>query len=112
MMSRSENTELPFVSTVMLLPLLLIPTVISGFFLVYALVGLILDGEALSRWADEAWTVTVPTVLGQTLLCFGVFVFARIKKVSWSHALSWSPMLHCVIVSGLASLVLKLVAGE
>ncbi|MEM7208071.1 MAG: hypothetical protein AAF434_09625 [Pseudomonadota bacterium] len=111
-MSRSENTELPFVSTVVLLPLLLIPAVISGFFLVYALVGLVLDGEALDRWVDEAWTVTVPTVLGQTLLCISVFFFARIKKVSWTHALSWTPVLHFVIVSLLASLVMRLVAGS
>ena len=87
---------------VALLPLLLIPVVVTGFFLVYALVGWVIDGDALLRWQSEAMQVALLTALGQVFICVCVFVFSRIKRLSWRHLLTWSGPVHIVLAIGLA----------
>ena len=87
---------------VALLPLLLIPVVVTGFFLVYALVGWVLEGEALSRWQAEAMQVALLTALAQVFACFCIFVFSRIKRLSWRHLLTWSGPVHILFAIALA----------
>ena len=87
---------------VALLPLLLIPVVVTGFFLVYALVGWVLEGEAVGRWQAEAMQVALLTALAQTFACVGIFLFSRVKRLSWRHLLTWSGPFHIVMAIGLA----------
>lgn len=96
------------VSMVALLPLLLIPLVISGFFLVYALVGLVLEGDSLIRWRNEAWSVSWPTASIQLGVCVCIIAYARYKKLPWGHLLNWSSIAHGVLMLSLAMVVYTL----
>ena len=93
---------------VVMLPLILIPFVISGFLLVYALVGVVLEGDSLARWMNEAWSVTLPTTLIQTACCLCIVIFARNKPLPWTHMLNWSSIGHIGLVWMLAGLVYAL----
>ena len=93
---------------VVMLPLLLIPLVISGFFLVYTLFALLLDGNLLALWRNESWGVAWPTVAVQIGFCATTIAFTRYKKLPWSHLLSWSGPAHIVLVLVLATIVYTL----
>ena len=104
----TESRRRVSVSIVTRLPLLLIPLVISGFFLVYTLVGLVLEGDSLSLWIDESWSVAWPVAAGQIGVCACIIAFARYKKLPFSHVLSWSGLVHIALVLALAAIVYKL----
>lgn len=93
------------VSAVATLPLLLIPIVISGFFLVFTLVGLILEGDSLALWQNESWNVAWPVAAAQIGLSVCIFAFARYRNLPPSHLLSWSGFVH----AGLALVLVVIV---
>ncbi len=69
----------------------------TGFYLVYALVGLFLDGRDKANWALEALEVSV--WVGGTISVFSLLVllYAKIKKLPAMHLLSLSGWLHLVV---------------
>ena len=89
---------------VALLPLLLVPLVISGFFLVYSLLGWVLEGPSLLRWLDEVWVVSWPTALVQITFCLAVTAWARGRRFAWSHPLCWNGLVNTGLVITLVAL--------
>ncbi|OED35443.1 hypothetical protein AB833_29895 [Chromatiales bacterium (ex Bugula neritina AB1)] len=73
---------------------LLAPTVMTGFYLVYALVGLVIDGKSKLKWSDEALEVGLLV----TVLIIGlnglVMLYAYFQKLPVSHVLWLSPFIH------------------
>lgn len=105
MLPATDTRKTVSVSLVAWLPLLLIPLVISGFFLVYVLVGLVLEGDSLARWLNEAWSVAWPTVSIQLGTCAGIVLYAWYKGLSWGHLLNWSSIVHSVLALVLGMIV-------
>jgi len=85
---------------------LLAPFVMTGFFLVYALVGLILEGDSLMRWCDEALEVGLFVLLIIAGLNLPVMAYAYFKRLPIRHVLWISPIGHIAI-----AIVLTLIIG-
>jgi hypothetical protein len=81
---------------------LLAPTVMTGFYLVYALVGLVLDEKNKLKWSDEAFEVglmVTAIVIGMNAL---VMAYAWFHRLSLRHLLWISPLAHigiCVLLT-------------
>lgn len=81
---------------------LLAPTVMTGFYLVYALVGLVLDEKNKLKWSDEAFEVglmVTAIVIGMNAL---VMAYAWFHHLSPRHLLWISPLSHigiCVLLT-------------
>ena len=101
----STTSDSADASTVALLPLVLIPIVISGFLLVYALVGGVLEGDSLQRWLDEAWSVALPTGLVQALCCLCIVAYVRHRGMPWNHMYIWLSALNTALAAVLVALV-------
>ena len=110
MVDSNTPPEARTLPTVVLLPLLLIPLVITGFFAVYALVGIILEGDSFARWHSEAWSVALPTAMVQVFLAAFTTFLGRYFGLAWQHVLVWSGPANAFIVVLLAVLVFRLVA--
>ena len=87
----------PRVSPIIVFISLLAPIVLTGFYLVYALVGLIIEGQSKLKWSDEALVVGLRVLLLIALLNAMVMVYAWVKKVSRFHPLWVSPLVHIAI---------------
>ncbi|MEM7293770.1 MAG: hypothetical protein AAF420_10320 [Pseudomonadota bacterium] len=109
-MQDTSTEKFSAVSTIVTLPLLLIPVVVTGFFFIYSLVGWVIEGDALARWQAEAMQVALLTAMGQVFVCLCIFAFARLRGLPWAHLLSWSGPVHIVIAVLLAILVYQRVA--
>lgn len=76
---------------------LLAPTVLTGFYLVYGLVGLVLDEKNKLKWSDEALEVGIlvtAIVIGMNAL---VMAYAWYHRLSLRHLLWISPIAHIAI---------------
>ena len=76
---------------------LLAPTVLTGFYLVYALVGLVIDGKSKLKWSDEALEVgllVTAMIAGMNAL---VMLYAWFHKLPFRHVLWLSPFIHIAI---------------
>lgn len=69
----------------------------TGFYLVYSLVGLFLDGRDKANWALEATDVSVP--VGSSIALFSVLVllYAKWKGLTGRHLLKVSSWIHLVL---------------
>ena len=76
---------------------LLAPVVLTGFYLVYALVGLVIEGQSKLKWSDEALVVGLRVLLLIAMMNALVMMYAWVKKVSKSHLLWISPLVHISI---------------
>lgn len=88
---------------------LLAPTVLTGFYLVYALVGLVLDDRNKLKWSDEALQVGMMVsaiVIGMNAL---VMLYAWFHRLSFRHLLWISPISHIAICAGLTMIVFFIV---
>lgn len=95
-MSTTEAAR-PRVSPIIVFISLLAPVVLTGFYLVYALVGLVIEGQSKLKWSDEALVVGVRVLLLIALMNAFVMLYAWVKKVSKSHPLWVSPVVHISI---------------
>lgn len=89
--------------------ILLVPVVLNGFFLVYALVGLILEGDSMQRWRDEALEVSLwvcAVILGYSLF---QHLLMRARQLPANSLLNISAIGHAVLGIVLAALVVVLV---
>lgn len=84
---------------------LLAPTVMTGFFLVYALVGLVLAGDSKLRWCDEALDVGLMVLAIIVALNLPVMMYAQWHRLSLRHVLWLSPLAHIGIAVALTLLI-------
>lgn len=103
------ETSKPAVSPVWQFVSLLAPTVLTGFYMVYALVGLFVDGQNKLKWSDEALTVGLRVTLLLIVMNALVMLYAYACKVKKSHLLWLSPIAH-IIIAILLTVVIAIVA--
>jgi len=82
---------------VLLFTLLMVPIVINCFFIVYALVGWILEGRDKFNWSLEAIELALWTALVVTVWCTLQLLYAHRKKLPRGHILRVSSYGHFVI---------------
>ena len=92
----TQNSLNP-ISPVAQFSLLLAPVVMSCFFLVYALTGLIVDGRDKLLWSIEALDVAVYTGAGIVAYSIVVMLYARWKGATRYHVLNISSIGHIVL---------------
>ena len=92
-----QTTATPKVSPVLQFIGLLAPVVLTGFYLVYGLVGLVIEGQSKIKWSDEALIVGLRVLLLIVLMNVLVMAYAFFKKVPKSHLLWISPVTHIAI---------------
>jgi len=84
---------------------LLAPVVMTGFYLVYALVGLVIEGADKLKWSDEALQVGTLAAM----IIFGinglVMIYALFHRLRFSHLLWISPIFHIVVAVLLTVLI-------
>lgn len=93
------------ISPVLQFILLLVPVVFSSFFLIFATVGLFLDGRDKVQWSVEAWEVsrlTALLIVGYSLL---VLLLVKLKRLLPLHILALSSYLHIALSAVLVLLV-------
>jgi len=97
------------ISPILQFVLLIVPMVMTGFYLVYSLVGLILDGRDKSNWALEATDVAL--FVGGSIALFSVLVlvYTRIKGLAHSHLLALSGWIHLLLAIALTITVFVIV---
>lgn len=92
-----QTTATPKVSPVLQFISLLAPVVLTGFYLVYGLVGLVIEGQSKIKWSDEALIVGLRVLLLIVLMNVLVMAYAFFKKVPKNHLLWISPVTHIAI---------------
>jgi hypothetical protein len=97
------------ISPVLQFSLLLIPTVFTSFFFVFAVVGTQLDGRDKTQWVVEALDVSLMTgalIIGYSAL---VLLLVKYRQLGSKHLLALSSYAHIVISLGLVVLTLSIV---
>ena len=108
-LTKSESTQ-KSVSPVWQFVSLLAPIVLTGFYLVYALVGLFIEGQSKLKWSDEALTVGLRVTLLIIAMNGLVMAYAYYCKVKRTHLLWLSPLTHIAIAVGLTLLISLIVS--
>lgn len=85
------------VSPVLLFTMLMVPIVINCFFIVYAMVGWILEGRDKFNWALEAIELALWTALVVTVWCALQLLYAHWKKLPKGHIVRISSYGHVFI---------------
>ncbi len=106
-----ESNRFPtrVVGPVLQFSLLIMPVVMNSFYLVYALLGLLLEGRDLLNWSIEAapnapWVCAV--ILGY---CALTALFAIARGARFGHALVVSSLIHAALALALTVLILATV---
>lgn len=111
MSKATTNTQSPVprpVSPVWQFVCLLAPVVMTGFYLVYALVGLIIDGSDKIKWSDEALQVGILSAMIIVAINVLVMAYALFHRLRFSHLLWISPIVHISIALALTALIATL----
>lgn len=80
-----------------LFSLLMVPMVMSCFFVVYALAGWVIDGRDRLNWAIEAPTVSTWVAISMVTFSGLVIAYTRWRGGSWWHPLIVSSVGHIVV---------------
>ena len=88
---------------------LLAPVVMTGFYLVYALVGLVIDGSDKLKWSDEALQVGILATMIIVSINVLVMAYALFHRLRYSHLLWLSPILHIAIAIVLTVLIATII---
>lgn len=85
--------------------LLIVPVVMTGFYLVYSLTGLILEGKSKLNWSLEA--LDVANMVGGSIAAYSICVMALalFKKLGKYHILMVSAVGHLVLALILTAIV-------
>ncbi len=89
-------------SPVLHLFMVLIPTVANAFLLVYALLGVVLEGEQKQRWTAEAVEVAAYTAGGIAAFCLLLYLLLRAAGRPSRHPL----VIANLVQAGLAAVLL------
>lgn len=100
-----KATEPRSVSPVWQFVCLLAPVVMTGFYLVYALVGLVIDGANKLKWTEEALQVGALNTMIILAINGLVMAYAFFHRLKLSHVLWVSPLVHIVIALLLTLLI-------
>lgn len=93
------------ISPLLQFALLLAPVVMSCFFIVYALVGLFIDGTSKMRWDEEARDVGLG-VLGLILgYCALSLLVVWLKRGGLYHPVTVSSLVHGIVAICLTALI-------
>ena len=84
-------------SPVLLFSMLMVPVVINCFFIVYALVGWILEGRDKFNWELEAVRVSFRVALAVLGWCALQLLYAKWKQLPGGHILRISSYGHIII---------------
>ncbi|MFK7855834.1 MAG: hypothetical protein AB8B79_17040 [Granulosicoccus sp.] len=96
-MTSRFSEDSPTVGPVMQFSLLLVPIVMNCFFMVYSLVGWILEGRDKLNWSLEAESVAVWVCIGILVFCALVVLYTRIRGGRRWHPLIVSSVGHTVV---------------
>lgn len=91
--------------------LLIVPVVMSGFYLVYSLTGLILEGKAKLNWSLEALEVSAWVGGGIAIYSLCVMAYAFFKRLGKFHLLTVSAVTHlflALILTAIVYIIVKL----
>lgn len=77
----------------------------TGFYLVYALVGLVIDGSDKIKWSDEALQVGILVTLIIVVINILVMLYAFFHRLRFSHLLWVAPVTHITIAVMLTMLI-------
>jgi len=88
---------------------LLAPVVMTGFYMVYALVGLVIEGADKLKWSDEALQVGKLAVLIIFAINGLVMAYAFFHRLRFSHLLWLSPLTHIGIAIMLTVLIATII---
>ena len=91
--------------------LLIVPVVMSGFYLVYSLTGLILEGKHKLNWSLEALDVSYLVGGGIAIYSLCVIAFAYFRKLGRYHLLTVSAVIHlflALILTAVVYIIVKL----
>jgi len=84
---------------------LLAPVVMTGFYTIYAIVGLFIDGANMRKWSDEALEVglmVTAIIIGMNVI---VMLYAYFHRLKLSHLLWISPFAHIGLALALTALI-------
>jgi len=84
---------------------LLAPVVMTGFYTIYAIVGLFIDGANMRKWSDEALEVglmVTTIIVGMNAI---VMLYAYFHRLKFSHLLWVSPFVHIGMALALTALI-------
>lgn len=84
---------------------LLAPVVMTGFYMVYALVGLVIEGADKLKWSEEALQVGLLATFIIFMINLLVMVYAYFHRLRISHLLWISPITHIGIAMVLTALI-------
>ena len=84
-------------SPVLLFSLLMVPIVINCFFIVFALVGWIIEGRDKLNWSLEAVVVALRIAAVVVVWCILQLMYARWKQLPAGHILRISSYGHILI---------------
>ena len=96
------------ISPLLQFALLLAPVVMTCFYLVYALVGLFIDGGSKMRWDEEARDVglgTLSLILGY---CAFSLLIVWIKRGGLYHPVTVTSLVHGIIAISLTALIFSI----
>lgn len=82
--------------------LLLVPIVMNCFFLIYTVLGWIIEGRDKLNWTVEAGGVALWVGLGVPFFCVLVIAYVRLRGGPWRHPLVLSSVGHGVLALALA----------
>ena len=88
----------PTVGPVTQFSLLIVPIVVNCFFMVYSLVGWIIDGRDKLNWSLEAESVAFWVCISTLVFCVLVIIFTRWRGGQRWHPLEVSSVGHIVVV--------------
>ena len=101
-MNDSVSQDFRPVGPVVQFALLIVPVVMNGFFVVYALTGWVIEGRDRLNWALEAGGVALWVGVGMLGFCALVVAFVRFAGGGWRHPLVVSSVLHALFALLLA----------
>lgn len=93
------------ISPVLQFALLLSPVVMTCFYFVYAVLGLVIDGASKLRWDEEARDVGLAVMvmmLGYCALCLFV---VWLKRAGLQHPVTVSSLVHGIVAICLTALI-------
>lgn len=102
-MTSRFSEDSPTVGPVAQFSLMIVPIVINCFFMVYSLVGWILEGRDKLNWSLEAVSVAVWVCVFVLAYCVLVVAFAR-----WCGAQRWHPLVVSSVGHSVVALLLTL----
>lgn len=102
-MTSRFSEDSPKVSPVMQFSLLIVPIVMNCFFMVYSLVGWILEGRDKLNWSLEAESVAVWVCIGILVFCALVTLYTR-----WRGGRRWHPLIVSSVGHAVVALLLTL----